>query len=420
MTRTGSIVLGVIATLVVGVLAVPLPIFGSLGHILYYRISWKLFPIDPTRPVYNEIGYYRVVAETMVDDEALKLDVVVRCVEQKLPGRYRHLRIPYLYGLRTKGNHTVIMHTPDLCYSIEQVGQPPKAVARFAEDYLPLMFWGENADDLEEFTAYTAEAAYTHKKARMTRPKVRATVATAAEYAAWQKVSAAKNILLSVPRDPFGSDYDLPPVWPKGMPVPDFSKFGLTLTGEAVPAVRCNGIMKLPLATGHQEFLRRRKEPPTKYWVHGFYANIPQDAEVINEQLRVLSLYWSNDNVLEAYEFMTSPGRRTEHNLFHSAPLSDSNSYSDFRKTWTAPTVARLSFKTTSDAHWGTMLCARSMLSLWSELGPEPTLQELIIDGISIAKSQTRPQNILGIILDDNFAWRPIFGEPTFRRGRLR
>ena len=101
----------------------------------------------------------------MVDDEALKLDVVVRCVEQKLPGRYRHLRIPYLYGLRTKGNHTVIMHTPDLCYSIEQVGQPPKALARFAEDYLPLMFWGENADDLEEFTAYTAEAAPLVEKA---------------------------------------------------------------------------------------------------------------------------------------------------------------------------------------------------------------------------------------------------------------
>ena len=71
MTRTGSIVLAVIATLVVGVLAFPLPIFGSLGHILYTSISWKLFPIDPTRPVYNEIGYYRVVAETMVDDEAL-------------------------------------------------------------------------------------------------------------------------------------------------------------------------------------------------------------------------------------------------------------------------------------------------------------------------------------------------------------
>ena len=235
------------------VLAVPLPIFGSLGHILYYRISWKLFPIDPTRPVYNEIGYYRVVAETMVDDEALKLDVVVRCVEQKLPGRYRHLRIPYLYGLRTKGNHTVIMHTPDLCYSIEQVGQPPKALARFAEDYLPLMFWGENADDLEEFTAYTAEAAYTHQKARMTRPKVRAMVATAAEYAAWQRVFAAKNILLSVPRDPFGSDYDLPPVWPKGMPVPVSANPHLPRIGDPVPPVLCHGMLKLPLSEGHKE-----------------------------------------------------------------------------------------------------------------------------------------------------------------------
>ena len=414
MTRTGSIVLAVIATLVVGVLAVPLPIFGSLGHILYYRISWKLFPIDPTRPVYNEIGYYRVVAETMVDDEALKLDVVVRCVSQKLPGRYRQLRIPYLYGLRTKGNHTVIMHTPDLCYSIEQVGQPPKAVARFAEDYLPLMFWGENADDLEEFTAYTAEVAYTHKKARMTRPKVRAMVATPEEYAAWQKTAAAKNILLSVPRDPFGSDYDLPPVWPEGMIPPVTANPQIPLTGGAVPPVVCHGMMKLPLSDDLREFVQTHKPPNAKYLIFGFNPNTSPNAAVIREKLQVLILYWAKLNVLERDQFMAPLGLPINETFLVSTPTSTSISFPKTRASIAAPIVSTHSFETGADAQWGTMECYRFGTGLHHDVN------ELIVDGEVVARAAARGAQNLEFVFTDNFALRPIFGEPTLRRGRLR
>ncbi|MFM9939018.1 MAG: hypothetical protein ACKVP7_05935 [Hyphomicrobiaceae bacterium] len=261
--RSKHVAIVLIAALIGGALAFPLPFYGSLGSLLYHRIETALFPIDPAHPKYDDVGYYRVVTETKVDDETLTLDVVVRCVTQKLPGRYRHLRIPYLYGLRTKSNHTVIVHTPDLCYSIDQAGQPPKALARFADDYLPLMFWGENADDLEEFTAYTAEIAYAHRAARMTRPKVRAMASTAAEHVAWQRTSAPNNILLSVPRDPFGSDFDLPPVWPRGMPAPVAHSRDPS-AGRDVPPVICRGMMRLPLSDKHRELVRAHKAPNSR------------------------------------------------------------------------------------------------------------------------------------------------------------
>ncbi len=235
--KKSTIILAVIATLVVAVLAFPIPLIGSLGHFLFVAM---LQPRpDPARPVYSDLGYYRIIAETRVGDEPLELNVVVRCVLQKLPGRTRELRIPYLYGLRTKGGSAVIMYLPELCSSIEKVGLPPKHFEHFPTEFLPLMLWAENADDLEEFTAYTAEVAYTHKNARMTRPKVRSATASAADHAAWQKTHARKNVLLAVPPEPFGSDHEkYPTLWPAGVPK----------TLSNLSPVDCTGMIRLPLA----------------------------------------------------------------------------------------------------------------------------------------------------------------------------
>ena len=410
MKRWGYVVIGLIAALIGGALAFPLPFIGSLGSLIYSRIETTLFPFDPVKPVYNDVGYYRVVAETSVAGEVLKLDVVIRCVTQKLPGRFRHLRIPYLYGLRTKTNHTVIMHTPDLCFSIEQDGQPPKALARFADDYLPLMFWGENADDLEEFTAYTAEIAYTHPKARMTRPKVRAMAATAQEYAAWQKTSAPKNILLSVPRDPFGSDFDLPPV-------------------ADAPSVQCYGMASLPLTTQNIVLLNSMKLPTDRYLIIGYDPINPLTSSKLGDELRAQTGHWIPLAIMTLDEFNSAGGLPTHRTSKSDSgygypigsiiptPLQKSRSLSNFRRRSAFIQVDSISFSFRSDAHWGTASC-QSMFPVAATYQTPVLSKQIVIDDLVIARRHKDSE--LAFIFDGELVWKIVRITATTTRGRLR
>jgi hypothetical protein len=146
--------------------------------------------------------YYRMIASVTVDrDEKIEINVVVRCgwTTRQPAGsaaRYFPIRAPYIYGVRTKAGHAVLVHVPDACGA--------GMVERMPADFLPFVLWADKAEDLEFLTAYTSEEGYEHPSARIALDAVRFETASADDYQAWKR-SAPPNVVPA--KDPFQADY---------------------------------------------------------------------------------------------------------------------------------------------------------------------------------------------------------------------
>jgi hypothetical protein len=135
-------------------------------------------------------NYFRMVTSVEVDGrERLDIDLVVECQcdpVKPLGGStsYRAVRVPFIYGVKTKAGHAVLVLTPLACGIAEKM----------PSDFLPLLLWTDNADDLEFLTAYTSEAGDEHSSSRLKLLSVRFSAATAEDHLAWTK-TAPKNVV---------------------------------------------------------------------------------------------------------------------------------------------------------------------------------------------------------------------------------
>ena len=148
--------------------------------------------------------YYRVTASLSHAGEQIEFDVVVRCDWKEVggfgtPRRGRATRTPYVYGQRTKENHAVILQPPNGCLLTERVAQEFRP--QVPDDLMPLVLWGDDADDLKLLVAYVSEAGYTHPLSKLTFHEASMTQANAEDYAAWMRI--AKPNLITKMKDPF-------------------------------------------------------------------------------------------------------------------------------------------------------------------------------------------------------------------------
>jgi hypothetical protein len=148
--------------------------------------------------------YYRVTASLSHAGEQIDFDVVVRCDWKEVggsgtPRRGRATRTPYVYGQRTKENHAVILQPPNGCLLTERVA--PEFRPQVPDDLMPLVLWGDDADDLKLLVAYVSEAGYTHPLSKLTFHKASMTQENAEDYAAWMRI--AKPNLITKMNDPF-------------------------------------------------------------------------------------------------------------------------------------------------------------------------------------------------------------------------
>ncbi|MBR1224199.1 MULTISPECIES: hypothetical protein [unclassified Bradyrhizobium] len=109
---------------------------------------------------------------------------------------YFPIRIPYIYGIKTKAGHAVLVQTPNACGA--------EIIKRIPADFMPLILWADKADDLEFLTAYTSDAGYQHPSAHLKLRSVTIVPASVGEYEAWTR-SAPRNIVVRG-KDPFEAD----------------------------------------------------------------------------------------------------------------------------------------------------------------------------------------------------------------------
>jgi hypothetical protein len=122
------------------------------------------------------------------------------------------------------------MAMPALCGSTTADG-------RFPADFLPLLLWAEDANDLEFLTAYVSEAGYEHPAARIQFRGMTVQPATEADFQQWRR-TGQQNVVVD---DVFRS---VPP---------NASRRELALSSPASAshvafgAVTCSGILRLPV-----------------------------------------------------------------------------------------------------------------------------------------------------------------------------
>jgi hypothetical protein len=202
--------------------------------------------------------FFRVTAPvTLKNGESIDIDVVVECrwTVRNIPGSAPlnvPVRIPYMYGVRTKDGHGVLLHTPDACGS--------DVINRIPKNFFPLVLWSDDANDLESLTAYTSEAGYEHSSAKLKLNGTQVRPATKEEHLAWI-ATAPKNIVPSTD-DPFDTDSGTQ----KGRSIERAD--GQDPRATAYFAVGCYGYLRYPIPKSEQQKLRRMwpTERP-RFWI---------------------------------------------------------------------------------------------------------------------------------------------------------
>ena len=229
---------------------VGLLIFGVIALLWPGGPEQMSFGAEAAQPLFSSLPkapdtYYRMIASVTVDrDEKIEINVVARCgwTTRQPAGsaaRYFPIRAPYIYGVRTKAGHAVLVHVPDACGA--------GMVERMPADFLPFVLWADKAEDLEFLTAYTSEQGYEHRSARIALDAVRFETASADDYQAWKR-SAPPNVVPA--KDPFQADYsstDWRTIRVAPRQDPSTARYG---------AIGCHGMIRYPIPESMRERVR--------------------------------------------------------------------------------------------------------------------------------------------------------------------
>jgi hypothetical protein len=239
--------LGVTALLVLGTGIVSVI---ELARFLFGGLSFTK-SIQITTPGQDRGYYYRFKASYTYKGEPLDFDIVVGCrvriTTYKDNDRTVEVGVvPTVFGLKTKDEHGVVVHTPQACNGeTTENGHVPKTL-------LPLVVTYESADEPWFGVAYASEDAYDSPRSELKFLGATISRATHEEWQAWRETEAQKNFIT----------YRLLGINPKNMW--DFPKWK---PGYRVMATECRSASKVKLPDSVRELARQfwPADKPT-YW----------------------------------------------------------------------------------------------------------------------------------------------------------
>ncbi len=203
--------------------------------------------------------FYRMVVELTYGGEPLNIEVIIGCgsQERQILGEGRSVRAlwaPYIYGVRVKNGEGVLVQSPNIC-GRELAKQPMPA------DFLPVVFWAPDANNLEFMVAYLHEDAYAQPVSKLKFHKATFTEVPRADYDAWFETKWKDNI---VPLGDRGDEYN------KGQSF--FRGFGFFPKGDPrnVETRRpsCHAMLRVPITAELQDNIRERwPAGKPRYWL---------------------------------------------------------------------------------------------------------------------------------------------------------
>jgi hypothetical protein len=237
-------------------------------------------------PPYKYSWFYRFVVELVEEGEPLTIEVIIGCgtQERHILGEGRSARAvwgPYIYGVRAKDGHGVLVQSPNVCdRDIARNPVPP--------DFLPLVLWAPDARNLEFLIAYVNEHAYVQPVSKLRFIRATVTAANEADYEAWRASKWKDNI---VPTSPRASDQ-----------MRSYFRGQLSLpSGDPRAGVRteCHSFVRIPIPEPYRDRLRGLwpKERP-RYWLFDWNEgqNILSHTVAIAAEARRRGL-WTTDTI---------------------------------------------------------------------------------------------------------------------------
>lgn len=88
------------------------------------------------------------------------------------------IRVPNIYGIQLESGEGVLVQTPDVC------GEDPKEI--IPDDFMPLMFYAPDADDLEFMIAHVSTISYDQKFSQLLFHKATVEKATKEDFEKWK------------------------------------------------------------------------------------------------------------------------------------------------------------------------------------------------------------------------------------------
>jgi hypothetical protein len=193
--------------------------------------------------------FYRMVVELSYGGEPLNIEVIIGCgsQERQILGEGRSVRAlwaPYIYGVRVKNGEGVLVQSPNICdRELDKAPMPA--------DFLPVMFWAPDANNLEFMVAYLHEDAYAQPVSKLKFHKATFTKVPRADYDAWLQTKWKDNI---VPLGDRGDEYSNGSdffrgagFFPKGDP-----------RNAVVLRLSCHAMLRVPIAGLLQAKIRER------------------------------------------------------------------------------------------------------------------------------------------------------------------
>ncbi|MCZ0733022.1 hypothetical protein [Phreatobacter sp. AB_2022a] len=204
--------------------------------------------------------FYRVNVQLIYENEPLDIEIIVACASQarQIFGEGRSVRAvyaPYMFGVRVRGGHGVLVQSPSICQrNFERFPVP--------DDYLPIIFWAPDANNLEFLIAYLHERAYEQPVSRLKFVRATITEVTEADHKAWRATRWKDNII------PLADRYDdqlLGVQYFRGdrfFPRDDLRSFGIS------SILYCHYYLRLPLPEVMRAELRALRPPgEPRFWL---------------------------------------------------------------------------------------------------------------------------------------------------------
>jgi hypothetical protein len=261
--------------------------------------TFALVGCGPTEKDPIKFGwFYRFVVELSYEDEPLTIEVIIACGSQvrQIVGEGRSARAlwaPYIYGVRVKDGHGVLVQSPNVCD--RDVNMKPVPA-----DFLPLVLWAPDANNLEFLIAYLHERAYEQPVSKLKFHRATVTEATEAEHEAWRATKWKQNIVPVAAREagPFRSFFREDGFFPKSD-----SRYGVRM--------ECYSFIRVPLPEALRDWLRERwPADRPRYWlVDGIEANAILNLHVneIRDEARRRGL-WTTEGISGSPSFYIGRG----------------------------------------------------------------------------------------------------------------
>lgn len=212
----------------------------------------------------NFTAFYRVNVQLTYENEPLDIEIIVACASEsrQILGEARSARAiyaPYMFGVRVRGGHGVLVQSPNICWRDFQRFPVP-------DDYLPIVFWAPDAANLEFLVAYLHERAYSQPISKLRFVRATIAQATEADHLAWRAGKWKENII------PLADRYDDQFKGISYFRGGAFFPAGDIRVGNALGmATTCHSFVRIPIPSiALAELAQHRPRNAGRYWLLEF------------------------------------------------------------------------------------------------------------------------------------------------------